>query len=605
MKKYIITTCFLISTVLLSLGQDKSDFKVFNDKKFTTLKKGVSDKEINAISSEVIRAVAKQLKSKTYPLHERIRKYESYQDPHILANRLKTGAYSQFENPTGIYFDQNDEIIAWVGDVNGNSISLDIVNWDDKDFSKETYKLKPGLNILKSHSKGNSYINYYTKEAKLANKIEVHILSGHINGVFQVANDDNKKWDQLLANAYGPILDIVGKKTQLAYSVASLKKYAPSQGTQLIQLYDSIITIQHELMGLVKYNKVPRNHMFGRVIWDGFMHADEFGAAFHDETMPWVAHIPTLQKDCWGVAHEFGHVNQVRPNMTWPGTTETTNNIYSVWTRYLFNRKDVKLEREALKDYDEHKVGGRITTYMESAFVHKQPWMTQAGHDRMKRENDRGFAGDHFGTLVPLWQLQLYMAVVGEGEKWGNKDFYADIFMKAINDPIIDAKENSYYQLSFIKNACDAAKLDLTDFFEHSGMLTTMDMMVDDYTPGRMTITEMDVREVKSYASQYNKPTTPVMHYLTANSIDIFKGKQPVRGTKNSGIEKQIGKIVIDNTKWENAVAFETYAGEKLLKVAFRGAGSVDDIKTTVVQTPEGYTRVVAVGWDGQRIEVI
>lgn len=177
--------------------------------------------------------------------------------------------------------------------------------------------------------------------------------------------------------------------------------------------------------------------------------------------------------------------------------------------------------------------------------------------------------------------------------------------MKAINDPIIDAKENSYYQLSFIKNACDAAKLDLTDFFEHSGMLTTMDMMVDDYTPGRMTITEMDVREVKSYASQYNKPTTPVMHYLTANSIDIFKGKQPVRGTKNSGIEKQIGKIVIDNTKWENAVAFETYAGEKLLKVAFRGAGSVDDIKTTVVQTPEGYTGVVAVGWDGQRIEVI
>lgn len=604
MKKYILT-CFLLSAALLTLGQNMNDFKVFSNNKFTVLKKGLSEKEINTISSGAVREAVVQMKNKSYPLKERIRRYESYQDPKILASRLKTGTYSQFENPTGIYFDKNDEIIAWVEDVKGHSVSLDIVNWDDKDFTKETYSLKSGLNTFKSRSKGNSYVNFYTEVEKPAKKIEVHILSGHINGVFELGKDDNKKWDRLLEKAYGPVLDIVGNKTQLAYSVASLKKYAASQGTELIQLYDSIIHIQHEIMGLVKYKKVPRNHMFGRVIWEGFMHADGFGAAFHDETMQWVANVPTLRNDCWGVSHEFGHVNQVRPNMNWPGTTETTNNIYSVWTRYLFNRSNAKLEREALKDYDEHKVGGRITTYMESAFVHQQPWLTQAGHDRMKRDNGRGFAGDHFGTLVPLWQLQLYMAVVGESKKWGNKDFYADIFMKAINDPVKNAEKNSYYQLKFIKNACDAARLDLTDFFEQSRILAPIDLMIDDYTPGHMKITEADIRDAKTYASKYPKPTTPVIHYLTANTVDIYRKQQSVRGIKNSGFEKQTGKIVIDNAMWENAVAFETYAGERLVKVAFRGAGSVEDIKTTVVHTPEGYTRVVAIGWDGQRVDVI
>ena len=46
------------------------------------------------------------------------------------------------------------------------------------------------------------------------------------------------------------------------------------------------------------------------------------------------------------------------------------------------------------------------------------------------------------------------------------------------------------------------------------------------------------------------------------------------------------------------------YAGNKLIKVAFRGAGS-SDVKNTVVHTPDGTTAVKAVGWDGTRVNVL
>src|SRR5690606_27118863 len=263
-----------------------------------------------------------------------------------------------------------------------------------------------------------------------------------------------------------------------------------------------------------------------------------------------------------------------------------------------------KLERERLKDYDGNTIGGRITSYMESAFVHHQPWLTQAGPDRWQRERPRDWGGDHFVKLVPLWQLQLYFAVVGEGYAWGNKDFYGDVFIKAIDNPVTDADQDSYYQLEFVKNACDASKLDLTDFFAHSGILAPIDLIVDDYTVGRMKITSKDIQQVKSYAAKYPKPNTPVLHYLTANSVDIYKNQAAVSGTKGVGFDQQDNKIVLDNEMWKNAVAFETYAADKLIKIAFRGAGSAD-ARTTTVQTPKGTTSVKAVGWDGNRIEVL
>lgn len=603
MKK-IALSLFLSTCLSLGFAQTNTDLKFFSKENLTAIKKGSTTTQLAQITSPDLRNTALQLLDKTYPLNDRYKTYLAYLDPKILAEQLKTSSYSQYENPTGIYFTAEEEAVIWVGKTKAQVLNLVVVNWDDEHFKQSKYKLKEGVNTFKIQNKGNSYIEYFRNDNKSGTPIDIHILSGKVNGVFDLRKDDNKKYQQLLNTARGPILDLVGHKVHLAYAVSSLKKENPENGIGLMQLYDSIINIQHEIMGLVKYHREPRNHMFGRVIWKGFMHADGIGAAFHDNTMSSVANIPKLRKNSWGVAHEFGHVNQVRPNMKWVGTTEVTNNIYSVWTQYLYNPTEPKLEREKLKDYDEAKVGGRITSYMESAFVHGQQWLTQAGPDRWQRERPRDWGGDHFVKLVPLWQLQLYFAKVGEGFAWGNKDFYGDIFIKAIDDTVRRANQDSYYQLQFVKNACDVAKLDLTDFFDKSGILAPIDLIVDDYTVGRMKITTEDIDKVKSHAAQYPKPNTPVLHYLTANSVDIYRLQRPLAGNKNVGYQKEQGKIIIDHTKWPNAVAFETYKGETLIKVAFRGAGS-EDVSKTTVHIPDGFTSVKAVGWNGQRIDVL
>lgn len=603
MKKNLL----ILSLVCLTMPTfaQEPDVSAFSNPNLTVLKKDITLNEISNIQSPVVRETATLLFNKNYPLEERMKSYECYLSPRILAKQLKTSPYSQFENPTGIYFEEGDQAILWVGPTKGATIELRVTNWGDEHFKDKKYLLKEGYNTIDIQNKGNSYISYYSEGNKVpGHKIQVHILGGKLNGVFTLGKDNNNRWDELLANATSPVLDIVGKQTQLAYSVASLKREAPHQGVELIQLYDSIIGIQHQIMGLTKHKRVPKNHMFGRVIWKGFMHADGMGAAFHDNTTKDVANVANLRKNSWGVAHEFGHVNQVRPNMKWVGTTEVTNNIYSVWTQYVYNSDSPKLEREKLKDYDGQKIGGRITAYMESAFVRRQPWLTQAGNDRWDRERPRDWGGDHFVKLVPLWQLQLYFAVAGKGNSWGNPNFYGDIFIKAIDAPVIEARPDSYYQLAFMKNACDAAKLDLTDFFEQSCMLYPIDLWVDDYTCAQMTITEDDIREVKTYASKYKKPETPVLQYITANSTEVYRKKLPLEGKAGSGFIKEEKQLIVDNSIWKNAVAFETFVDDKLVKVAFVGAGS-SDVKTTIVHTPEGTTSVKAVGWDGTRKEVL
>lgn len=603
MKKMLLAL-FLSGTLSYGTAQSDADLKLFANKELTKLHKKTKKQDIDQISSPALKDVAQQLANKSYQLQDRFKSYDSYLDPSILATQQKTNAYSRYENPTGIYFSEGDEAIIWVGQKVNKDIKLIVTNWDDEHFKQSEYTLEEGINKFTITNKGNSYIQYFTPDGRSTPKVDIHILSGKVNGVFNLAKDNNAVYKKLLDNNQGNILDIVGKKVHLAYSKASLKKFNPDHGVELIQLYDSIIHIQHELMGLVKYHREPKNHMFGRVIWKGFMHADGIGAAFHDNTMKDLVDPNSLRKNSWGVAHEFGHVNQVRPNMKWVGTTEVTNNIYSVWTQYLYNSESPKLEREKLKDYDGPIAGGRISAYMESAFIHKQPWLTQAGPDRWDRERPRDWGGDHFVKLVPLWQLQLYFAEAGKGHAWGNKDFYADVFIKAIDNPTTDAEQDSYYQLEFVKNACDVSKLDLTDFFEHSGILAPIDLIVDDYTVGRMKITEEDISQVKKYAAKYPKPSTPVLHYLTANSVKSYKKQLPVTGITGQGFEKQLNTLIVQHDQWKNAVAFETYAGNKLIKIAFNGLGS-EDAKTTIVQIPEGTTSVKAVGWDGTRLDVI
>lgn len=576
----------------------EADLAFFTDATFSELQSGVSVGDIANVKNSFLQNIASFLKAGIYPTEYRVQEMEAYREVNNLAKELKTSAYSQFENITGIYFENEEEIVVFVGETYGENIALRV-----RDFGQSgddnTYPLSEGLNVLTMKGKGNGYINYYTNTYETASKIKVHIASGKVNGFFDRTKNSNEDGRKLLDNAVSDIMDIKGERVQLAYSVNSLKSNCYNEMNDLIILYDSIISSEQTIMGLRKYNREPKNHMFGRVIWKGYMYADGLGAAFHDNTMNGVANPSEVVKSSWGIAHEFGHVNQVRPGMKWVGTTECTNNLYSAWIQYCFTPNKSRLEHEKLGGV----IGARFNAYLNNAFVKNQEWGIQAGPDKVYGKGDGGkWEGDHFVKLCPIWQLQLYFHIAGEGNSWYRPYFWAEIFEKVRNTDESGFTEGEL-QVNFMKNTCDALQLNLSDFFVKSGFLQEIDKYIGDYTSAQKTITKEMIGDAIAYANKYSKPDTDYIQYISGNSIKAYQNKLTVSGTFNEGISGAISKTIQHST-WKNVTVFETYKGDEITHITMVGTGSSSNSSSTVAY-PSGSTRIEAVGYDGARVLVL
>jgi hypothetical protein len=566
----------------------------FADNIFSALKPGTTLQNIASIQNPFVQNMAAYMLAGKYGSEYRIQNYEPYREVSDLARELKTSTYNQFENPTGIFFEQDEEIVVFVGNTNNEKISLRV-----RDFGSggndNSYPLREGLNILTMKGKGNGYISYYTPNYIVAENINIHIASGKVNGYFDVQKHSNEDGKRLLDYAVSEIMDIRGNRVQLAYSVNALSSNSYNKIKDLVELYDSIVSMQHSIMGLTKYNRVPKNRMFGRVSWSGYMFADGIGAGFNENTMNTVANPTVIPNSNWGIAHEFGHVNQTRPGMMWVGTTEVTNNIFSAWTQYQFTPQNLRLEHENIGG----TIGGRFNAYLNNAIINKQEWGLQAGPDaQYGADASNVWGGDHFVKLAPLWQLQLFFHVAGQNNEWHRPYFWADIFEKVRNTNEGNLSHGQL-QMNFVKNVCDAVSYDLTDFFILAGFLTPVDKIFGDYTNARKTITQSMVDETISYARKYPKPPTGFIHYISGNSLNAYKLKLPVFGEYNAGISGTNSKTISGDV-WKNVTVFETYKDEVLTYITMTGTGSSDS-KQTIVPYPTGSTRIEAVGWDGTR----
>lgn len=525
----------------------------------------------------------------------RVQYAEAYPLVKETARTLKIGSYNQFENPTGIYFEPGDDITIVVGDTQKEQVSLRVYSFEGEK-SDQTYALSPGSNRLTIKGKGLGYINFYSSRWASLLPVRIQITGGKVNGYFDKSIHTNEDWKKLLENAVCNILDIKGDYVNLAYRVSSLKKYCPEKGKELIRFYDRVVDIQHEIMGLNKYNIRPKNHMFAREVQSGLF-ADGYGAGFAYDCMNRLASVENIHKGVWALAHEFGHVNQIRPGLKWVSTTEVTNNIFSVWTRYLLEPDYRNLEQERCNDGDNNRVlGGRFNAYLNYGIVKGEQWLCQRGQDKM---NGYENGGDHFVKLCPLWQIQLYYAVAGEGNSWRKSDWFADV-AQIVRQTDESRMDNGQLQIRFMKNICDVVKEDLTDFFKKAGMLQPIDKDMDDYTRAQLTITEKQCRELVKYASRYPKPASPVIYYLTANSVNAYQRRLPVEGFYNKGLTFKEGTCTVTHDCWQNVTVFETYKGNELTHIAMVGTDS-PDLSTTLVRYPSGSTRIEAVAWDGTR----
>lgn len=580
-----------------AMNSVEEDLPYFTDLTFSALKAGTTTEDIARIRNPFLQNIAAFLLAGKYPAEFRVQHFQPYREVSDLARELKISAYSQFENMTGIYFTRGEEVVVFVGPTHGEPVSLRVTDFGQTgdDFS---YPLFEGVNVLTMKGRGNGYLNYYTPNYRTAAPVKIHLASGQVNGYFDLERHSEEDGKKLLDQAVSEILDIRGKRTQLAYSVNSLRTHCYGRLGELIREYDNIIGLEQTMMGLEKYNRQPENRMFGRVIWNGYMHADGWGAAFHDNTMATVANPESVRNNNWGIAHEFGHVNQVRPGMKWVGTTECTNNIYSAWVQYYYTPGNLRLEHENIGGVR----GGRFNAFLNNGILRGQEWGIQGGPDKDYGPSADGkWGGDHFVKLVPLWQLQLYYHVAGEGNKWYKPYFWADIFEKVRNTDETGLTDGEL-QINFVKNVCDAVGEDLSDFFIKIGMLKEVDKVFDDYSSARKTITRAMIDEAINHARQYPKPQTGVIWYISGNSIDAYQQRRPVSGQFEAGVSGASVKQVMHN-EWKNVTVFETYAGEELTNLTMVGTGSSSNTFTNVPY-PAGSTRIEAVGFDGTRLLV-
>jgi len=261
--------------------------------------------------------------------------------------------------------------------------------------------------------------------------------------------------------------------------------YTRGKGVELVNNSDAMLNHHFTLMGLVKYNKVPKNRILARVNFNYYMFRDGDGVAYlgNKGTMRMVADpsVVIVGDPCWGFCHEVGHALQM-PQMTWGGMTEVSNNILSMYTVC--------------------KMGNKSRLAAQKNYVSARKKIIQADPKRSYLADP-----DVFDRLVPFWQLQLYFS------RSGRPDFYANVMEQLRGRPSAGSgKDSIRNQFEFVKTCCDVAELDLTDFFEKWGFFWVGELTVKDYGTYQYTISQQMADDARSYIARkrYKKPAVDI-----------------------------------------------------------------------------------------------
>lgn len=471
----------------------KADMQWFADGSCSVLKPDAVRMKPEKFKSEVMKTVAERL-GKGEKLDYLVGDYEAYPSTVQLGRELKLGdGFSRLENVTGVYLEAGQHVVM-VGPTHGKTISLILPWWTRKPaegveptkdpngwgLHKQEIELKEGLNVIDSKWSTNAYVGYFDDNADDAKPIRVHFPTGQVNGYFDISKHNNEDWDRLLDQAVGPVMDAKGQYIQVAYPVEMFKLHTSGRGVELIENYDRMLTHHYTLLGLVKYDKIPRNRILARVNHNYYMFRDGDGVAYlgTKNVMGMVANPDRVIKGdpCWGFSHEAGHVLQMRPQITWGGMVEVSVNLFSLYT-------SAKLGNECrLLRQDNY-------TKAKKSIVESDPKISYLQDP------------DVFNRLVPFWQLHLHFT------QNGFPDFYPDVMEEMRKRPHQGTGNKSINnQFQFIEICCDVTKTDLTDFFDKWGFFYVGDIELTDYRKYKFTVTQQQVDEVKARVAAKNYP---------------------------------------------------------------------------------------------------
>ena len=440
------------------------------------------------------------------------------------------------------------------------------------------YPLIKGQNKINVERRGLVYVMYHTEDPK-AKPIRINFPTALINKYYDLVNEPDADWDTMLKEAKADHIDMVGEKSIFTLPVEWIEYYCntPAKAKAVIQQADSIIFLQEQIQGHHKYNTGGhRNRMlYSSTMAKAFMFAGAYRTGYslrygtpgkknkyyQDGTINMLLNPKKFRVDGWGAYHEVGHCNQL-PGFKWTGMAEVTNNFTAMYCAHFFIADDYPKHKSDYmllmsgEWYDESADGQTTKGRHTCSNRYDAAW--QCFNDNGKKHAFSGYVGgdppgesgpgiDPFFRIVPFWQLFLYNHLV-----LGNEDFYPDVYhqcrvgnlpdgspnvVAAEVDVVYDSKtmtggqQGKTYRMSndgerqmhFIRLCCDAAQLDLTEFFEQWGLMTPFYGVVVDYGDHVLRITQEMVDDVYEYASKYPKPEHKNIWFINNYNLDKYR----------------------------------------------------------------------------------
>lgn len=338
-------------------------FSLFTDQSLSTLKEGVTQDMINSkISNEYYRGLATKILNNTYDETCRVQTYTAKLNPTVQsANWNAPGKlYDQRQGVTGINITKGKQVVAVSGLPDGQTVPITITAWyvgkDGSNFDggnpqSFTYNVKNGLNTIDYtyDYDGLAYVCYYADaNPELQPAIKVHFIDGQINGYLS-PDKTNEEMYELTGKAVNVCMDVLGKKVHSVWTSKGLHDYCratkkdpkdPKEERvlgyrQYMNVLDSLIQWEHDLLGFTKYNSLPDNRTMAYTNYTYYMFQGGFGVSFHHDQESRVLDCNTLVHNdddaIWGLSHEWGHQHQMHPYFCWGGMGEVTNNMNSYY----------------------------------------------------------------------------------------------------------------------------------------------------------------------------------------------------------------------------------------------------------------------------------
>lgn len=494
------------------INEHKFDYTtIFTDLSLSELKEGVTVKDIAYIPDVVVKELALALLENNYDTIYRMAQYRPYQHPSVMAQINKMEQYSLRDNPTGIYFEDGDEVTIAVGEAYGNAVSLVVQDLTIGYNNSISYTLKEGLNKLIIKQGGLGYILYHKKDSyplaptteEEKSKIEkesisIHILFGKVNGYFDSSKHTNQDWMKLIQQAPFKEIDIVGKRAHITWATEDYRNFQTEDILTIINNFDRLVLLEQQFMGLDKYNKMFGNRLYFHINYGAATAATRNHTYYtRNNFAPVFCDPSAFAVRIWGPAHEVGHINQTRPGLKWAGTTEVTNNILAMHAQAEFGQKSKLL---ADNTYEEARM---------KIIDAEQPHCLENG------------SNEFYLKLVPFWQLKLYLL-----DACGQESFYKDLYEHYRTTADLDTSmlTDGVLQLDFVRQVCRISGYNLLDFFEKWGFLRAVDTVLNDYGMKKFKITQEQIDELieEIEGENYDTPHTDI-HLIDETNIANYK----------------------------------------------------------------------------------